>query len=52
MKNEKGFYCRLRDCKFHQGISKNQNVICSGKPVLEKIEDEKMTCYSYEQEDL
>lgn len=48
---EQDFYCRLKKCKFHHGISKNQNVICSGNLVLEKIEDNEMTCYSFEQTD-
>lgn len=48
---EQDFYCRNRNCKFHQGISKSGNVFCNGNPVTEIIEDNKTTCYTFEQVD-
>ena len=45
---ELNHYCRLRNCKFHNGISKNENVLCSFKnPQIVSDKDGMKRCFSY-----
>lgn len=40
--------CRRRDCVFHNGISKNDNVLCSHKrPEIISDKDGMKRCFSY-----
>jgi hypothetical protein len=45
---ELNHYCRKRDCVFHNGISKRDNVMCSHKsPEIVSDKDGTRRCFSY-----
>lgn len=45
---ELNHYCRKRDCVFHNGISKRENVLCSHKkPDVVNDKDGMKRCFSY-----
>ena len=45
---ELNHYCRIRDCIFHNGISKRENVMCSHKnPDVVSDKDGMKRCFSY-----
>lgn len=45
---ELNHYCRRRDCVFHNGISKRENVMCSHKkPDVVSNKDGIKRCFSY-----
>lgn len=45
---ELNHYCRRRDCAFHNGISKRENVMCSHKsPEIVSDKDGTKRCFSY-----
>lgn len=45
---ELNHYCRRRDCVFHNGISKRENVMCSHKkPDVVSDKDGMKRCFSY-----
>lgn len=45
---ELNHYCTRRDCVFHNGISKRENVMCSHKkPEVVSDKDGMKRCFSY-----
>lgn len=45
---ELNFYCRKRQCVFHNRISKKDNVLCSkNKPEILSDKDGMKRCFSY-----